>query len=121
MSDVAALYDEIDHLASQLALDGRRQAERWADWSIRGDFVDSADNLAAYLALRRLDIRKTQRNLMALGLSSLGRLESRVMPTLAAVRAALAALAGAEHEAGPKAADFFKGEALLAARTRALF
>ena len=63
----------------------------------------------------------TQRELMALGLSSLGRLESRVLPTLQAVRAALAALAGREKWAKPDEEAFFAGEKELAARIRALF
>ncbi len=39
-------------------------------------------NLAHYLALRHHDLRPLQRQLMWRGLSSLGRLESRVLPTL---------------------------------------
>lgn len=121
MTDPSALCDEIDRLCAQLQLDAARQAEKWQDWAIRPDFVASAENLAAYLALRRYDLRATQRELMALGLSSLGRLESRVLPTLQAVRAALAAFVGREKWAKPDEGAFFAGEKELAARTRALF
>src|SRR5690349_20424313 len=49
-------------------------------------------NLAHYLAFRRNDHRAIQRKLMCRGISSLGRLESRVLPTLDAVIVALAAM-----------------------------
>jgi pyruvate kinase len=78
-------------------------------------------NLDHYLALRRRDLRSLQRQLMWRGLSSLGRLESRVLPTLDAVLAALAAPAGREIPYAPPAEeDFFGGEARLAAATDAL-
>ena len=64
--------------------------------------------------------RSLQRPLMVLGLSSLGRLESRVLPTLAAVKAALAALAGLTPEKGPSSESFFAGERQLAERTHEL-
>jgi pyruvate kinase len=102
MADPSALCDEIDRVCAQLQLDAARQAEKWRDWKIRPDFAASAENLAAYLALRHYDLRATQRDLMELGLSSLGRLESRVLPTLHAVRASLAALAGRDNVAQPK-------------------
>lgn len=57
---------------------------------------------------------------MVLGLSSLGRLESRVVPTLVAVRAALTALAGLAPEKGPSTETFFAGERRLVERTREL-
>ena len=50
-------------------------------------------NLGHYLALRHHDIRPLQRRLMALGLSSMGRLESRVLPTIDAVLFALSKIA----------------------------
>ena len=79
-------------------------------------------NLAHYLALRRHDLRPLQRRLMSHGLSSLGRLESRVLPTLDAVLAALAAMTGRERPfPAPDEAEFFAGEARLAAATDALF
>jgi len=78
-------------------------------------------NLAHYLSLRRHDLRGLQRQLMRRGLSSLGRLESRVLPTLDAVIAALSALAGRDvPPAEPGAADFFAGEARLDAASAAI-
>lgn len=79
-------------------------------------------NLAHYLCLRHHDIRPLQRRLMRLGLSSLGRLEGRVLPTLDAVIAALAALAGRQSPvAMPLEQEFFRGEARLEEASAALF
>jgi pyruvate kinase len=101
-------------------------AERIASW--RSDieepsFAASASNLAQYLALRHHDLRELQRDLMRHGLSSLGRLESRVMITLVAVETALEALvSGSPAAAGwpPSSRDFFQGEARLQENARAL-
>jgi pyruvate kinase len=68
----------------------------------------------------RRDLRALQRNLMLLGLSSMGRLESRVMPTLLAVKSALAALLNRPPAPGPSAEEFLAGERKLAAETRAI-
>jgi pyruvate kinase len=79
-------------------------------------------NLAHYLAFRRHDLRGLQRRLMWRGVSSLGRLESRVLPTLDAVIAATAAMAGAAAPvARPSEHDYFAGEHRLQAATDALF
>ncbi len=80
-------------------------------------------NLGHYLALRRHDIRSLQRRLMALGLSSMGRLEGRVLPTIDAVLSALSCLADSSENAPamPLEADFFAGEARLEAASLALF
>jgi pyruvate kinase len=94
------------------------QAEAWRPIIERAGFAESARNLAAYMAVRRRDLRGLQRDLMALGLSSLGRMEGRVMPTLLAVRTALAALGG--HSAATSTKTFFAGERRLAAQTRAI-
>ena len=79
-------------------------------------------NLAQYLSLRHHDIRPLQRRLMRLGLSSLGRLEGRVLPTLDAVIVALAALADREIPVAlPPEEEFFRGEARLEEASAALF
>ena len=113
MTEAAVLYREIDALIAALRREGDAQTAAWADWVVRAGFAESASNLASYMALRRRDLRTLQRPLMALGLSSLGRLESRVLPTLVAVKAALAALAGLAPEEGPSAETFFAGERRL--------
>lgn len=78
-------------------------------------------NLAHYLAVRHHDLRDLQRRLMRHGLSSLGRMEGRVLPTLDAVAFALAALAGRPAPVEePTEAAFFAGETALAVHTEAL-
>ena len=90
---------------------------------LQGDATDpSVLNLAHYLALRQQGLRCLQRRLMLFGLSSLGRLESRVLPTLEAVIAGLAALAGRTlPETALDERAFFAGEARLVAAAEALF
>ena len=83
--DSGKLLAEIDRLLE--AIQAGASARR-ASWPRVGkEFEASANNLAAYLALRQQDLRPLQDSLMVLGLSSLGRIESRVLPALHAVRA----------------------------------
>jgi pyruvate kinase len=63
--------------------------------TIPAGYRNSARNLLHYLALRQQDIRELQRQLAMLGLSSLGRAEGHVLPTLDSVLAAISGLAGA--------------------------
>lgn len=120
MTEIVALYWEIDALIAGIRREGDAQAAAWAGCIDRAGFKESASNLAHYMAFRHRDLRALQRPLMALGLSSLGRLESRVLPTLVAVKAALAALSGLPLEAEPSSEAFFSGERRLAERTHEL-
>lgn len=70
-------------------------------------------NLGHYLALRHHDIRPLQRQLAWRGLTSLGRLEGRVLPSLDAAVAAVAALLGKPAASGLSEAAFFAGETNL--------
>ncbi|MBP1846666.1 pyruvate kinase [Rhizobium petrolearium] len=80
------------------------------------------ENLCHYLALRHHDLRPLQRKLMWRGLSSLGRLESRVLPTIDAVLAALAAICGTNPAFPPPSEErFFLGESLLRQAADELF
>jgi pyruvate kinase len=115
-----SLHKEIDALLGAIRRESDAQAAAWRSSIDRADFQESAANLAHYMAFRRRDLRALQRSLMKLGLSSLGRLESRVSPTLVAVKAALAALARLPPEEGPSSETFFAGERLLAKRTHEL-
>lgn len=80
------------------------------------------ENLCHYLCLRHRDLRPLQRQLMWRGLSSLGRLESRVLPTLDAVLASLEAMAYGKPAVDlPSESAFFAGERLLEQATDDLF
>lgn len=108
------LLGDVERLGAALADEAADIAAGWDGWIERAAFAPSAANFAAYLALRRRDLRPLQRRLMAAGLSSLGRSEARVEETLAAVLAALCALAG-DGAAPPPSPRFFAGEARLEA------
>ncbi|MCX8996669.1 pyruvate kinase [Rhizobiaceae bacterium BDR2-2] len=111
-----ALMDEVLTLRAAVA------AGNPAVPAAEGEAVAGLANLGHYLALRHHDLRPLQRRLMPLGLSSLGRLESRVLPTLDAVLSALAAMTGRQSPyPAPDERAFFAGEARLAAATDALF
>jgi pyruvate kinase len=115
LAEVAALGDAVRDAGATIRADLAAGAPGHDDG-------DGIANLAHYLALRQHDLRGLQRRLMAHGLSSLGRIESRVMPTLDAVVYALGRLAGCDcGRAPPDEAAFFAGERRLEANTAALF
>lgn len=118
---MAELSREVGRLIGAIEAEGAARAAGWARCIERPEFAPCARNLADYIALRHHDLRPLQRRLMALGLSSLGRLESRVMPTFAAVRASLAAIAGGDPLPRPTEQEFFAGERLLEEATVAIF
>lgn len=120
-TEILRLKHKLDTLITEIEEGSRERLAGWADQIHRPGFGPSAANLAHYLALRHHDLRPLQHALMALGLSSLGRLESRVMPTLLAVRATLAALAGEPDMLRPSSKQFFAGEHDLASRSAELF
>jgi pyruvate kinase len=115
LTEVAALRERVER-------QGRALFEEWRPRITRRSYAPSALNLACYLALRRHDIRPLQRRLMALGISSLGRLEGRVLVSLDAVCAALAALAGEDAVwTVPTERRFFHGETQLAKHAAEIF
>ena len=114
---------EVIALRGEIAGAGRILYRRWRPRIARSSAAPSALNFAHYLALRRHDLRPLQRKLMGLGISSLGRLESRVLVSLDAVAIALAALAGDDTPPcrSPSESHFFRGEALLSNRVGEIF
>lgn len=115
------LLAEIDTLRDTIDRDAARTLARWTGWIERPDFRPSAENFAHYLALRHHDIRPLQRRLMRNGLSSLGRVEGRVMPALDAVRNMLRLATGQSALSAILEEEFFAGETRIAARAEALF
>ena len=115
------LLAELQALRTAVAREGMAVLNGWRPWVERDEFAESAADLACYLALRHRDLRGLQENLMAVGLSSLGRAEGRVLATLDVTLASLAAVAGASPLPRPDAEAFFRGERLLSAATDQLF
>jgi pyruvate kinase len=117
------LLTALSDLRRSITAEAAQPGSRWEGDIELASFADSAKNLAHYLAFRHHDLRAMQLELMRYGLSSLGRLESRVLTTLQAVESALAALlSGASPPVDwpPSREQFFHGEARLQANTQAL-
>jgi pyruvate kinase len=89
------LLERLIDLLTQVREAARRlETERAAALElIPPSYQPSARNLLHYLALRRFDLRPAQFELAQLGLSSLGRAESHVLPSIDAVLLALHRLA----------------------------
>jgi pyruvate kinase len=114
------LIATLRQLRAEVSAEAEETLRRWQRPFARHPFKLSAANLAHYLALRRHDLRDLQDELTLLGLSSLGRLEARVLANLDAVIAALAPHAG-QRAAFPSARAFYRGERLLERNSAELF
>lgn len=86
------IYKEVTKLREAVLEEGQQMYEEWLPLLEREDYRESALNLAYYVALRRRDIRSLQEKLSKWGLSSLGRLEAKVLPHLDALLVVLAKL-----------------------------
>ncbi len=117
-----ALLQEVQGLRQQVTDEGAKILAHWDPQLGGSAYRPSAENLARYIALRRIDLRPLQSALLPWGLSSLSRCESRVMPNLDAIVANLEALCHPEHTNVPRpsAAEFMYGTAALERQTDAV-
>ena len=127
--ETATIAESNDLLATLVALRRDVMAEgdtlfgRGRDLIQREEYLECARNLACYLALRRRDLRPLQTALMCRGLSSLGRSESRVVPTLDAIITSLAAMlrvGDVDVPGYPSEASFFYGAETIARQADAI-
>lgn len=117
------LLSTLQELRQNVEREGQITFNQWRSHIHRSDFIGSALNLAQYLALRRYDLRSLQAALIPWGLSSLGRIEPRVIPTLDAVIATLEMICGFDvgtHNR-PSIEAFMEGSNLLRQHTTTLF
>ena len=98
LSSPQDLLSTLQQLRQTVESEGKATFDEWNPHIQRTAFIDSALNLAEYLALRRHDLRPLQAALMPWGLSSLGRIEGRVMPNLDAVIATLEIICGSKSD-----------------------
>ncbi|MFZ5556327.1 MAG: pyruvate kinase [Pseudomonadota bacterium] len=91
---ISELLGQLSALRDDVGVARRELLNQWQPYLRRRGYRASAENLAAYIGLRRQDLRTLQDRLAALGLSSLGRCEAHVEASLAAVFHGLRAVAG---------------------------
>ncbi|MDP2784969.1 MAG: pyruvate kinase [Sulfurimicrobium sp.] len=84
-ADMAQLLREVQSLRVAIRKTQKQCMELWRPHIRQRSFLSSASNLAAYLGLRRHDLRHLQCRLGNLGLSSLGRSEAHVLASLDAI------------------------------------
>ncbi len=121
-AEAKALLSRMRDLRRQVQEDGEALYQSWKGDITRPTFHISARNLADYMALRRHDLRELQWELIPAGLSSLGRLEARVMPTIDSVVCSCAGIAGEPGgDACVHKAAFNQGELLLDENTERVF
>jgi pyruvate kinase len=124
LSDPRILLNTLQQLRQLVVQEGEELFNRWQGQIQRQDFLTSSLNLAYYLALRRHDLRSLQAALMPWGLSSLGRIEARVLPNLDAVIATLRAVCQEDSvklPGHPPLEAFFEGDRLLQKHTEDVF
>ncbi|MBI1282133.1 MAG: hypothetical protein GC179_28660 [Anaerolineaceae bacterium] len=119
-SSPQVLLETMQDLRQEVFDEGNAIFKRWQSSIRRRNFLISACNLAYYLALRKRDLRSLQAELTPWGLSSLGRIEARVLPNLDAVIATLGAVCG-EDIPRPRVSLFARGERALQRQTQQVF
>lgn len=124
LSDPLDLLKTLQQIRQEVIAEGKEIFASWENAIEREKFIASAENLAYYLALRRYDLRKIQLALIPWGLSSLGRIEARVMANLDAVIATLNAICNRDKNIlpdRPPLKAFFVGDRILRDRTKEVF
>lgn len=115
------LLSDLRAMREALVQESDRRMRQWGPGIHREEFRASVVNLADWLALRRMDLTALQPRLTEFGLSTLGRLDGHVRPSVDAVIAALAAIAGEEAPVFPPPEAISGERGLLDARRDELF
>lgn len=119
-TDLTGLAAEVRALARAVDAGGAALYAEWLPHLGREAFRPGARNLADYLAIRHHDLTALQSRLVALGLSSLGRAEAHIRPSLQALEATLARLVG-QPATWPRPEAFREGPDRIGAAQEAFF
>jgi pyruvate kinase len=123
LANPGTLLEAMQKLRQIVLQEGEDIVNPWRSRVQRPVFLHSGLNLAHYIALRRHDLRPLQAALIPWGLSSLGRLEARVIPSLDAVITTLGAICAADPAtlpSRPSIQAFLEGDRLLHEQTEAM-
>ncbi|WP_017549489.1 pyruvate kinase [Salinicoccus carnicancri] len=94
MKEGRALLEKVMEVRKTVIEEGDRLYARWNRTPVREAYENSAQNLAYYMAFRKMDLRELQERLIPWGVSSLGRLEADVPGTLNALVKTLGSITG---------------------------
>jgi pyruvate kinase len=115
------LLAKIVALRDKIAVEAEATMALWRPAIKRQEFLNSAANLASYVAFRKVDVRPLQADLSALGLSSLGRCEAQVLASVEALLVSLTRIGGLTGDPYPPLDHFFAGKKLLEERQAGIF
>jgi pyruvate kinase len=118
------LLTSLTKLRNNIYTEGESIFKDWRSLIHRREFLISAVNLSHYLALRHHDLRALQTALMPWGLSSLGRIEAKVLSNLDAVIYTLETICKNSEEIQikrPPLRAFFRGDRILQKQIQAVF
>lgn len=121
--DLQELLESVQTLRAAVVETQQALLLKWRPHLKNRTFIPSATNLAAYVGLRRHDLRTLQQQLATLGLSSLGRCEAHVLLTLDSVIHVLQHMVGdlrPARQIPDSARDIGRDQALLKQHTGAL-
>lgn len=90
--DIEKLHHQLESICGRAEQLESQFAAELAE--VHPQFIEGARNLIHYMALRHVDIRELQEQLAQLGLSSLGRAERHVIPSVRTVQKALRQIGG---------------------------
>src|SRR5215471_15479795 len=116
MNEIRELIEQLEILRAEMTM----LETSGLSGEVQDGHLHGARNLLHYVALRRHDIRDLQRRLSAMGLSSLGRTESHVLPTLNAVLDLLHHISETTQMAGEDAILHAEGRRRLEENTETL-
>jgi pyruvate kinase len=119
--ELRRLLGEVQSLRDEVKREGAALLEEWGATIADSKGRARAFNLAHYVALRGFDLTQLQYRLAAVGLSSLGRSESAVVPALDALVATLRRLNGERANPYPGLAAMRAGSQDLEAETATIF
>ncbi len=101
LEDPQVLLATLQDIRQSVYQEGQEIFSQWEPHIQRHSFIKSAENLAYYVALQHHDLRSLQTALTPWGLSSLGRIEARVLPNLDAVISTLGNICSFEPDSLP--------------------
>lgn len=121
LKNLKSLHQELSELRTDILSNGKEIISYWSKGVENQDTLYSIQNLAYYMAFRKNDLRPLQSKLQRYGLSSLGRLESRVIENIDTILVDIAGMIASDNTLEyPSKESFYRGQKILEKNTDSL-